>query len=232
MNTKIPQIVRTATAVIAIAFGAQSLAQSDDARKASVPDSIVVMLESRMAEAPSARIPLRLRRETRCVAIFPSVIKAGVIVAGKRGKALVSCRGHDTGKWRPPLFDTPAEARIGLHAGVQDASIILLIVDNKGLKRLLDEKRSFSGDASVAAGPLGAGEQVKIGTSVVSYARTEGVFAGMQLGSSALTYDKAAGTKAYGEGPDPADVLFSELAVPANLARVQAVPTQFAPPKS
>ena len=118
-----------------------------------------------------------------------------------------------------------------MQAGIQDASIILLIVDDKGLKRLLDEKLSFGGDVSVAAGPLGAGKQVNIDTSVVSYARTEGVFAGMQLGSSAVIYDKDATTKAYGEVLEPADVLFSELPVPADLARVQATLTKFAPPK-
>jgi lipid-binding SYLF domain-containing protein len=236
MNTVFMKSARSFTIAIALAASASIAAQTsqatDDSNTTSVADGVVAILDARMAEAPSARIPLLLRHEARCTAIFPSVIKAGLIVAGKRGKGVVSCRNHDTGAWGPPLYYNMTEASIGLQAGIQNASIVLLIVDDKGLKHLLDEKLSFGGDVSVAAGTLGAGKQVNIDTSVVSYARSEGVFAGMQLGSSAVTFDKAATAKAYGEELDPADVLFSELTVPAELIRVQEALTKFAPPKS
>ena len=107
-----------------------------------------------------------------------------------------------------PAYYNMTEASIGLQAGVQSASILLLVVDDKGVERLMSETITFGGDISVAAGPLGAAKQVNIDSSVVSHVRTEGVFAGMQLGGSALTYDKAMNAKLYGTELPPEGVLF------------------------
>ena len=218
------------TLVLSSGVFAQDTETNTDGDQVSVPDGVVAILEARMNAAPSDRVPLILRHEARCVAIFPSVIKAGVIVAGKRGKGLVSCRDSATGKWGPPLYYNITEASIGLQAGIQNASIMLFIMDDKGLECLLDEKLAFGGDVSVAAGPLGAGKQVNLDSSVVSYVRSEGIFAGLQLGSSSVNFDKASTTNAYGETLDPADVLFEERAIPAELARVHETLTKFAPP--
>ena len=236
MKTYLTSSVRASAVAIALFLSLPASAQDSDADNAKpevpVPAAVVAMLEARMAQDPTERIPLVIRHEARCVAIFPNVIKAGVIVAGKRGKGLVSCRDSATGNWGPPLYYNLTEASVGLQAGIQSASIMLLVVDDKGLARLLDEDLSFGGDVGIAAGPLGAGKQVNIDSSVVSYSRSEGVFAGMQLGSSAVTYDKNTTTKAYGEEIDPSEALFDEREIPAeDLARVRAALMKFAPPK-
>lgn len=232
MNEKLIRLAATVAASIALGLTAPAFAQDSEKTDAmSLPDDVVAILEARMAEPATARIPLILRHEARCVAVFPKVIKAGVIVAGKRGKGLVSCRDSATGEWGPPLYYNITEASIGLQAGIQNASIMLIIVDDKGLERLLDEKLAFGGDVAIAAGPLGTGAQAMTDSSVVSYVRSEGVFAGAQLGTTSINYDKDTTTKAYGETLDPSDDLFEKRAVPADLARVQETLVRFAPSK-
>jgi len=222
-----------ALAVGGPAFAQDSAKESDEVEKPiSVVEAAVATIETQMAKPPAERVPLMLRHAAKCVAVFPQVLKAGIIVAGKRGQGLVSCREEASGEWGAPAYYNMTEASIGLQAGVQSASILLLVVDDKGVERLMSEKITFGGDVSVAAGPLGAAKQVNIDSSVVSYVRTEGVFAGVQLGGSALTYDKATNAKLYGTELPPEGVLFWDRAVPEELKPFQEVLMRYAPPSS
>jgi len=100
------------------------------------------VLERQLAEQPNRRIPRNLRENALCVGVFPSVIKAGFIVAARRGHGLVSCRDTETGPWGAPAVFTVSAASVGLQAGVQSASVILLFLKEEAVERIaIGEKK-------------------------------------------------------------------------------------------
>jgi lipid-binding SYLF domain-containing protein len=157
-------------------------------------------------------------------------MKAGFLVAGKRGRGLVSCRDEETHEWGAPAHYNMTELSFGLQAGIQNASFVLLVVDAAGVERLLAQRLALGGDVSVAAGPVGAGKQGNLDSSVVSYAHAEGLFAGVQLGGSAITYAKKANAKAYGVELPAKHVLFETRTVPHELKAFQETLMRYAPP--
>src|SRR5688572_13294405 len=134
-------------------------------------------------DTPDKGIPRDLLENAECVAVFPSVIQAGFIVGGRGGRGVASCR--TTEGWSAPAFFTLGGGSIGLQIGAQSTDFVMLFMNTDGLNSLLSNEFTLGGDASVAAGPVGrqagASTDLKLTAKILSYSRSKGLFAGLEL---------------------------------------------------
>ena len=154
-------------------------------------------------------IPEELWKRAECVVIIPSMKKAALVVGGEYGSGVMSCRAR-TG-WSNPVFMQLAKGSLGLQIGAQQTDLVLLMMNRRGLDKLLADKVSLGADASLAAGPVGrstsADTDAQQRAEILSYSRASGVFAGVDLSGGVLRPDKEADTRAYGPGVAARDVV-------------------------
>lgn len=159
--------------------------------------------------APDKAIPGDVLGGAECIAVFPSVIKAGFIFGGRGGRGVASCRTPRG--WSAPAFFDLKGGSVGLQIGAQSTDFILLFMNERGLNRLIGDKFEIGGDASVAAGPVGrqagASTDIRLDAEILSYSRSRGLFAGLELKGVVITQDKDDLQAVYGEGADARGVL-------------------------
>ena len=174
---------------------------------------------------PDKGIPKNVLDGAECVAVFPSVIKAGFIIGGRGGRGVASCRTRSG--WSAPIYLNLGGGSFGLQIGAQATDFVLLFMNKNGLDSLLSSKFTLGGDASVAAGPVGrqagASTDIKFDAQILSYSRSRGLFAGLELKGVVIDSDKDDMRDVYGEGITAKEVL-QENKVKAPAA-VQALPT-------
>src|SRR5437660_10449885 len=115
------------------------------------------------------------------VLIAPEVAKAGFIFGGSGGRAVLVVRDAKSGKWLGPAFYTVATASVGFQAGISVSEMLTLVMTEKALNALLSTSVKVGPDASVAAGPIGAGAKADIVTDLVTYSRSKGLYGGINL---------------------------------------------------
>ncbi|GMR00497.1 MAG: lipid-binding SYLF domain-containing protein [Zetaproteobacteria bacterium] len=181
--------------------------------------------------SPDKSIPKDLLRQSAGVAIFPGVIKGGFFIGGKYGKGLVMRHNPKTGRWSPPAFYSIAAASYGLQFGGQSTDLVLVIMNNQGMKGLIKSEFTLGADASVAAGPVGrkaqANVDVELKSAIYSYSRSRGAFIGISLEGSKLNSLVEYNEGYYGKALTPREILFkgkarapkSALTLMANMRR-------------
>jgi lipid-binding SYLF domain-containing protein len=176
-------------------------------------------------DTPDKGIPKDLLEKAECVAVFPSVLKAGFIVGGRGGRGVASCR--TVSGWSAPAYFTLGGASIGLQIGAQSTDFVMLFMNKEGMKSLLSDEFTLGGDASVAAGPVGrqagASTDLKLNAQILSYSRSKGLFAGLELKGVVIKPDKDDMRDVYGEGVTAKEVL-TDNTVTAPVA-IRAYPT-------
>jgi lipid-binding SYLF domain-containing protein len=136
-------------------------------------------------------IPKRLLDKAEAIAVFPGVVKIAFGIGGKGGQGVISRRMR--GGWSAPAFFNISGGSIGAQIGAQKTDIILLIMNDDGLKGLLGDKFELGGEASVAAGPYGreaaASTNLRLDAGILSYSRTKGAFIGAALKGAVISPD-------------------------------------------
>jgi lipid-binding SYLF domain-containing protein len=195
-------IAASATALL-MATPAFAQLKSDDIEKLS--DAAMVLTELR--NTPEG-IPESTWNKAHCVLVIPSLKKAGFIVGGEHGSGVMSCRHGKT--WGPPIFMEMTKASAGLQAGISSTDLVLLVMNENGADKLLRNKVTLGADASVAAGPVGrtatAGTDVQLTAEMLSYSRSKGLFAGVNLSGGSLAPDESKNARAYGPTASARDV--------------------------
>jgi lipid-binding SYLF domain-containing protein len=125
--------------------------------------------------------------QAKAVLIAPEVVKAGFIFGGSGGRAVLLARDPQSGKWRGPVFYTMATASVGFQAGVAASENVTMVMTEKGVNSLLATSVKLGGDASIAAGPVGAGAAGDVTTDFVAFARSKGVYGGVNLDGTVVT---------------------------------------------
>jgi lipid-binding SYLF domain-containing protein len=146
-------------------------------------------------------IPSWLMERAYGVVVVPRVIKGALIIGGRGGKGVFSVRNLD-GSWSDPVFITLAGVNVGFQWGVQSTDVVLVLMSRKSVEGIADGKVTLGADAAVAAGPVGrsaaATTDATLNAQVLSYSRSEGLFAGVALDGSVLAIDDRANASAYG----------------------------------
>jgi len=166
-------------------------------------------------------IPTDLLNKTECVIILPSVKKGGFIVAGQYGKGLMTCRTGEkfTGPWSAPIMMQSSGGSIGFQAGGEAIDYVILVLNDKGARTVMNGKAKLGGDASIAAGPVGreaeASTTGNMSTEMLSYSRTNGVFGGVSLSGTSLGPDSGANENLYGKKVTGEQIWAGQVQAPA-----------------
>jgi SH3 domain-containing YSC84-like protein 1 len=172
-----------------------------------------------LRSTPEKGVPEDLWTKTQCVVVIPSMKKAAFIVGGEYGSGVMSCRTSD---WSPPVFMQLTKGSLGLQIGAQEVDLVLLVMNRRGIDKLLEDKVSLGADASVAAGPVGrsanAATDAQLNAEMLSYSRAQGVFAGIDLSGGVLKPDKEADMRAYGSDVSALDIVMGTHHVEAPTA--------------
>jgi SH3 domain-containing YSC84-like protein 1 len=115
----------------------------------------------------------------KAVLIAPQIVKAGFIFGGSGGRAVLVAKEGRT--WAGPAFYDLATASVGFQAGLEVSEAVILVMTDKGLNSLMSSSFKLGGDASVAAGPVGAGAKSTVTADLVAFTRAKGVYGGVNL---------------------------------------------------
>src|SRR5580765_5163754 len=193
-------VVLLVLAMSAFAFGDDDKKDEKDASKAEDRVQAAATVLDEIESAPDTGIPEEVLASAECVAVVPSLLKGGFIVAARYGRGVASCR-TPTG-WSAPAFIFTSGGSFGFQIGGQAIDLVMLIMNKDGLKNLLSSKFQLGADASVAAGPVGrhaaADTDWKLRAQVLTYSRSRGAFAGISLAGAVIKQDKDATREFYG----------------------------------
>ena len=166
---------------------------------------------SRFTSDPEHSIPSNVLANAKCVAIVPSLVKAGFIVGGQHGDGVASCRND--GKWSAPGFFSISGGSVGAQIGVSGTSLVLLFMDQPAVDQLLSGDWKIEAGAGVAAGPVGA-QSTTSPSGVLTYSRSKGAFAGVSLNGAHVHADKDAINGFYGKAYPYRDLLTGAVRPP------------------
>jgi lipid-binding SYLF domain-containing protein len=141
----------------------------------------------------------------RAVLIAPEIVKAGFIFGGSGGRAVLLAK--EGGKWHGPSFYTMATASVGFQAGVQVSENVTLVMTEKGMNSMLAANFKIGGDASVAAGPVGAGAKSDVTADLIAFSRAKGVYGGVNLDGTLVNLSDDWNKAYYGKPVQPVDIL-------------------------
>ena len=184
---------------------------SDEAKR--VTDATTV-LDEIMAAGDKA-VPRSIMEKAEGIAVFPSLLKGGIVVGGQRGRGILSARDKKNGGWSSPAFLTITGGSIGAQFGGQAIDLVLVINNQRGLEQLVSNQFSIGAEAGVAAGPVGreatAATDIQMRAQILSYSRTRGVFAGVALNGSTIRQDRDANERYYGTAYRTGQIVFDGL---------------------
>jgi lipid-binding SYLF domain-containing protein len=158
-------------------------------------------------------VPKELLDKAECVLVFPSVKKVAIGIGGSYGRGAMVCRSGAsyTGPWGAPAMYALEGANIGFQLGGQATDFVLLVMNSKGAKSVLNSKVKLGADAAAAAGPKGratsASTDIVMKAEILSYSRSRGLFAGVSLEGSTLRSDGGANENLYGKKLSATDII-------------------------
>jgi lipid-binding SYLF domain-containing protein len=200
-------------ALCLVATAAFAALSKDEVKRLSEAGAILTELRN----TPDKGIPEQLWEKAQCVVVIPSMKKAAFVVGGEYGSGVMSCRTNKG--WSAPVFMQIAKGSWGLQIGGEQVDLVLLAMNRRGVDKLLQDKVSLGADASVAAGPVGrsanASTDAQMHAEMLSYSRSQGVFAGIDLSGGVLKPDKEADARAYGPSLSAHDVVLGTTRVQA-----------------
>jgi lipid-binding SYLF domain-containing protein len=178
-------------------------AQSKNAKRISEATSQsqkAAKVFTQIMNVPEKAIPQDLLDKAEAIAVFPDVIKAGFIVGGRGGRGVISRRTGSS--WSAPAFFNLGGGSIGLQIGAASTDFVLLFMNDEALKGLLEDKFEIGGEGSLAAGPIGrsasASTDALLKAGILSYSRSKGLFAGLELKGVVISPDNNDNQAVYG----------------------------------
>jgi len=149
-------------------------------------------------------------KDAKGVLIYPQVLKAGFIWGGSGGTGVLLLKDGKTGDWSNPAFYTMGSVTFGLQIGGESAEVVLLVMSQKGVDSLLTSKFKLGGDASVALGPVGGGAKSDVTTDFLSFSKSKGLYAGMNLEGSYISVRENLNKEYYGKAVTPVDIVVKQ----------------------
>ena len=194
-----------------------ALAASDKATLDQRLENSRVIIDEIM-QTPDKGIPDGIVKEATCIAVVPSLKKGAFIIGAQYGQGVVTCR---TGRgWSGPVFIRMAGGSFGFQIGGQGTDLVLVAVNDKGLQDLLKSKFKIGGDASAAAGPVGRNAQAStdltLHSELLTYSRSKGLFAGIDLDGTTVSQNTEDTTELYGAPHTFEEILKGNVLPPAD----------------
>jgi lipid-binding SYLF domain-containing protein len=195
------------------AFAADREVKVDDRLDASA-DTLTDMMK-----ASDRGIPQDLLDKAKCVVVIPGMKKAGFIFGAKYGSGFAVCRREGNVGWSAPAAMIVEGGSVGFQIGLSETDVVLLVMNDGGMRHLLSDKFTLGGDASAAAGPLGrtasAETDAMMSAEMLAYSRARGLFAGISLEGATLRPDEEANRAMYGHPATNREILTGDFKTPA-----------------
>jgi lipid-binding SYLF domain-containing protein len=171
-------------------------------------------------EAKDKGIPQDLLEKARCVGVIPNLKRAGFVVGAKYGKGEIVCRTAGNDGWSAPETVRVEGGSIGFQIGAGETDVVFIVMNQRGMDKLLKDKVTLGADASAMAGPVGRSAEAQtdavMRAEIVSWSRSRGVFGGVSLEGATLRPDKADNQDLYGTNAEPHDILQGSVKPPAS----------------
>ncbi len=146
-------------------------------------------------------------KNARGLLIFPQVLKGGFILGGSGGTGVLVVKDEKSCDWSNPVFYTIGSVTLGLQIGGQSAEVIMMAMSRKAIDSLYASSFKLGGDTSVALGPIGTGAKANITADFISFAKAEGLYAGINLEGSVVDVRDSLNSAYYGRYVTPTDVI-------------------------
>jgi lipid-binding SYLF domain-containing protein len=236
---KILHLLLTLVLAFGISAAAQKAADQDtdntktdkqESGKAAERAEAAARVLREIAATPDKGIPNEVLGKSKCVIVIPGVKNVGLVFGGRYGRGYSTCRiPHG---WSAPAPVFMGGGSYGAQIGAEGIDLVLLVVDDKGVQKLLSSKFEIGVDASAAAGPVGrsatAGTDWKLNSEILSYSRAKGLFAGIDVSGAKVRQDDSTTKELYGRMIPFKDILNGNVPTPpAAIALVREVHKDF-----
>jgi lipid-binding SYLF domain-containing protein len=207
---------------ILLLTGSALFAGSEEKRLTDAADVFAEVMKT-----PDNAIPQGLIDKAQCVVIVPGAKKAGFIVGARYGRGFVNCRQTGGIGWTAPAAIRVEGGSVGFQIGVAETDVIMLVMNERGMKRLLSSKFTLGGDATAAAGPVGrnatAETDATMRAEILTWSRSRGLFAGVSLQGATLREDTSVNRVLYNKEIPNADILTKSVSAPAAANRLMSM---------
>jgi lipid-binding SYLF domain-containing protein len=188
-------------------------------------ESAVVLKE--ILSAPDQSIPQDLLDDAHCVVIAPGLKSAAFVIGAKYGRGFLVCRQDTRSGWGAPAALRIEGGSFGFQIGASETDVVMLVMNQRGMDKLLQSKFTLGGAAEVAAGPVGrsstAQTDARMTAKILSYSRSRGVFAGVSLQGATLRQDLDENHALYGHQLTNKQIVMRRMKAPAAAADLLAV---------
>lgn len=195
-------------AAVTLGAGLMSAAEAPERLQAAA-DSLKEVMDT-----PDKSIPQDLLSRAQCIVIVPGLKKGAFIVGAKYGKGFVSCRRSGGVGWSAPGSIRVEGGSFGFQLGGAETDVFMLVMNAKGMDRLLSTKFTLGADASVAAGPVGRSTQAEtdaaLTAEILTWSRQRGLFAGISLSGATLREDSDWNRDLYGKKITNRDIIMKD----------------------
>jgi len=182
---------------------------------------------SEIMAAPDKGIPQELLEKAHCIVIVPDLKTAAFVVGGKYGKGYLSCRNTSGPGWSAPGTVRIEGGSVGFQIGGSSTDLIMLVMSERGADKLLESKFTLGAEGSVAAGPLGrtatAQTDAQMHADILSWSRSQGLFAGVALEGATLRQDLDDNATLYGQRLENRAIVTTGVRPPKAAARLLAL---------
>lgn len=171
--------------------------------------------------APDSGIPTELLSKAQCVIMIPGEKKGALGIGGSYGRGFATCRtATNTDRWSAPAPVFLGGGSWGAQIGGESTDLLMLVMDTKGVQKLLSSKFKIGADASAAAGPVGrkaeASTDWKLNSEILTYSRSKGAFAGIDLNGAVVKQDDSTTKDLYGRMIPFTQILSGQVRTPAD----------------
>ena len=188
-------------------------AQDNDAATTKVNQSAEIIQQMTTG---TAGIPDSVLTGAKCIAVIPHMVKGAFMVGGEHGSGLATCR--TSSGWSAPAPFSISGGSIGWQIGGQSSDLVMMVMNQQGMDQLMSGHFKVGAGADVAAGPVGRSGSANAGwkAAILTYARSKGAFAGVNVSGSAITQDNKITKELYGNEVPFASILKGEVQTPAS----------------
>src|ERR1051326_5670104 len=180
---------------------------------------------------PDKGIPEDMLANAHCIVIVPGLKTAAFVVGGKYGKGYVSCRNKSGDGWSAPGTVRIEGGSVGFQIGGSETDLIMLVMNERGADKLLSSKFTLGAEGSVAAGPVGrtatAQTDAQMHAEILSWSRTQGLFAGLALEGATLRQDLDDNAKLYGSRMENRQIVTTGVPTPRAATKLIALLTKY-----
>jgi lipid-binding SYLF domain-containing protein len=179
---------------------------------------------SEVMATPDKGIPQEMLENAHCIVIVPGLKTAAFVFGGKYGKGYLSCRKKNRAGWSAPATVRIEGGSVGFQLGGSQTDLIMLVMNERGADKLLSSKFTLGAEGSVAAGPVGrtatAQTDAQMHAEILSWSRSQGLFAGLALEGATLRQDLDDNAKLYGKKLENRTIVTTPVRTPKSAAKL------------